>query len=496
MMKVHFISPPPLDGKPVADRIYGCNYGFYPLPNIFVLYCATLLQKHGYEVEVTDCPVDGISKPEQFYKFIDRDKSDVYVFYSVFLTRETDNIAAKYIQDNKGDVAIIFMGSDPTYDPSNYLTHENRYVIRGEPELTLLELIRTIENKSDIRAVKGVSYFKEGEILHNEMRPLIKNLDVLPIPDRKLLKNPDKYYNPKLTGTPQTVMYTSRNCPFQCYYCVPCSLSFARELEYKRFYGRKPPVTFHSVRRVIKEFEEIYSEGYKVVSIIDDDFTLVNNRVKEICRGIIESGIKIKWSCLGRADQLLDEEMIKLMAEAGCTYVDIGAEHFCQEILDYVGKNLKVECIEKAIKLLKDYGIEPEINILFGASPLETEDTLKYTLNKVKELRKKYGLKYILFNVCSPFPGTEFYKLAKENKWMVYDDYKPTDGTKESQISYPHLSKEKLEYYLRKAYREHYFNPRTIISELISIDSWEDFKNKLKTALKLFKYYVLGFKVN
>lgn len=486
-MKVHFIAPPPLNGKPIVDRIYGCNFGLHPLPNIFVLHSATLLQENGYEVEVTDCPIDGMLNPKQFYKFIDEDKSDLYVIYSVFLTGTTDKIAAEYIQSNK-DVPYIFAGPDPTYDPTGYLTNEESYVIRGEPELTLLKLVQAIEDDKNCDAVRGISYLNGASVKHNEMRPLLKNLDILPIPDRRLLKNPHKYYDPKLPRM-HTLAYTSRNCPFTCYYCVPCSLSFARELEYKRHHKRKPPVAFHSTQRVIEEFKVIENQGYKSVAVVDDNFTLGKERIIDICNGIKE--LNLQWICLGRADQLLDEKLIKAMSDAGCVSVSLGIEHFCQSILDDIEKNLKVEFAEKAIKLLKKNEIEPQINVLFGASPLETEDTIIYTLKRVRELRRKYRLKYVLFNACSPFPGTSFYTVAKEKGWMVYEDYKPIDGTKESQIGYPHLSKEKIEYYLKKAYREHYFNLRFGLNELLSIKEWGSLGDRIEVAKKLFKYYIL-----
>ena len=109
----------------------------------------------------------------------------------------------------------------------------------------------------------------------------------------------------------------------------------------------------------------------------------------EICKAFKEVGLP--FGILARNDRLVDEEMVKALAEAGCVYVDFGVESFNQAILDDVGKDLKVETIEISINLLKKYGIEPKINILYGASPLETKETLKDTLNRVLKLNVDFA---------------------------------------------------------------------------------------------------------
>ncbi|RKY98380.1 MAG: radical SAM protein, partial [Candidatus Hydrothermota bacterium] len=143
-------------------------------------------------------------------------------------------------------------------------------------------------------------------------------------------------------------------------------------------------------------------------------------------------------------------------------------------------KHLKVETIEKAVKNLKDFGIEPKLNILFGASPLETEATIRYTIKKTIEL--KPGV--VMFNIANPFPGTEFYEDAKKNGWFVFGDYVPVDVQKESIISYPHLPKKRLEYLTKLANFKYYANPKLLWSHLRRfhdpIALWKSFKSFLK----------------
>ncbi|MEM2195419.1 MAG: hypothetical protein QW803_13295 [Candidatus Methanomethylicia archaeon] len=215
LQRIHFVTPP-ARGKPI-ERIFGCNYAFFLQHNVFILYMATLLKSKGFDVKVIDAPIDGFKKVEDI-----ADDSDVYVFYSNFLSRGTDLEAAETIVKIEGRKTIIFTGSDPTWDPEAYIRNDNYYVIRGEPELVLPELLKGIGG-GDIKSVYGVSFMNNGKVIHNPTANVIDNLDYLPYPERKLYKNPYKYINPKFKRIPCTTILTSRGCPYRCLYCVPNS---------------------------------------------------------------------------------------------------------------------------------------------------------------------------------------------------------------------------------------------------------------------------------
>jgi hypothetical protein len=107
---------------------------------------------------------------------------------------------------------------------------------------------------------------------------------------------------------------------------------------------------------------------------------------------------------------------------------------------------------------------------------------------------EKLNVEYVLYDITAPFPGTDFYYAAKENRWFITEDneYHPMDPSKESIISYSHLPKEKLEELLSYAYRTHYFNPRYLIKWIRNIKSWKDFRNKASTTINLFNRNVIG----
>jgi radical SAM superfamily enzyme YgiQ (UPF0313 family) len=241
---------------------------------------------------------------------------------------------------------------------------------------------------------------------------------------------------------------------------VPCSLSFAIELEHKRYFGKKPQVRLRSPQNIIAEFRQLKEQGYKAIEFLDDNFIWGEQRTIEICRGI--KGTGIVWGCQSRAD-LLTETVVKEMAVSNCRYVDIGVESFEQKILDDVKKDIRVEDSVQAIKLLKRYGIDAKVNIIFAASRLETKETIKTTVDMVKNL----GVDQVMYSVCAPWPGTQTYDIAKKEGWFVWRDYKISDGDRDAIIQFPHLSKQELERAVKEANRRFFLSPGFIIRNML-----------------------------
>ncbi len=479
MMKVTFVIPPALDGKMPADRCFGCNYGIYPIPHIPTLYAATLLSRNSIDAAIHDFAARK-SSPEDFALFARDDRSDLYVFFSVFLSAATDIAARTITRKARKDARFIFCGTQPTWDPDRFVDADS-FVIRGEPEFPLLHLVRALEQDGPISGIENLSWLDNGRIVHNPSAEPLKNLDSLPMPDRTLLDH-TPYFNPKLSGTPHTAILTSRGCFGACTYCVPNSLSFARELEYKRSHPRKPAPRLHSVQRVIEEFRAIHDLGFRSVTVLDDEFLWNEDRTVAICDGIRNLGLE--WLCLARPD-MITERSVQAMAAAGCRSIDLGVESFDQRILDDVGKKVTVAQIRSAVTCIRAAGIEPKVNILFGASPLETEETIRETVAAAEAL----GTEFVLYGIAAPFPGTAFYDSAKKNHWFATPDneYHPVDHSAESIIAYPHLSKDQLEQALSDAYRRHYFSPRYIAGQVRALRSLSDLRHKLAAAGGIFR---------
>lgn len=472
-MKIVFINPPVWPGTRPVDRVYGCTYALYPIPNIFILGYAAALEAHKFSVRYIDAPNEGISA-EKFSKIISEENAEVYAFHSVNLSQAIDLRCHALIRKIKPDAWIVFMGPAATDRPDDFLVDERTIVARGEPDMILIELATAIANgaeESKLRTVRGVSFRTSLGNIHNITAGVIDDLDALPFPARHLVKS-NLYHNPKLPKEPMTAMVTSRQCAFQCIYCVPNSLGFAREIEYKRYenngqvvdgelpkgYGKfiKPAVRKRSAENVVREFKLLKEQGFRSVSIVDDQFLWEEERTIKICRGIETLGIK--WGCLARADRVT-KETAEAMAKAGCRYVDLGIESLNPKTLAYINKNATVEKMYDGVKMLKKAGIKLKVNMLIGANPNETREEIWDSIKKVIALKPEI----IMFSVVSPFPGTKYYEIAKKEGFMESGEYRATSVQHRAITSYKNFSRQELDRLLWQANASFYFRPDVIL---------------------------------
>ena len=482
-MKVTFLTPPALDRHAPAERSAGCTRIVYHMPNIYELTLAAAVEKFtDCTVERRDFVKDGLSE-QDFQTWAEADNSDVYVFWTVNLSLATDLLARDIIAKNNPKARAIWVGPAPTLFATKCLTHADDVVVRGEPEDTTCELLNCWSAEQPWENVKGISFINPntGEITHNSARPLISDLDRLPLPARHFIAD-TQYHNPKLKRGPYTTMFTSRNCPFHCIYCVPSSLTFARELNFRATHpGLKPTISMRSVESVCEEIEHVYKLGYRAIGFMDDNFIWNVQRLEPIANKLAQLGIV--WVCQARVDAI-NEHVASILGRSGCQYIDLGVESFSQEILDYIKKGITVEQIKTAVALLKKHNVPIKLNVLIGSSPLETKQTIKDTLRQAKRL--KVG--QVMFNIVAPFPGTEFYDIAKKSGWIKGGDYTPTDVQHEAIINYPHLSAEEMEHLLFRNNLQFFLSPRVIFSHLVRFRSWREFTEALHgLKVKLFK---------
>ena len=477
-MKLTFLVPPVLDGQKPAERTAGCTRVVYAAPNIYELTVLAVLKEDGYEIAYRDF-VGFSGNIETFTDFLKQDDSDVYYIWAVNLSIDNDMEAFGIIRRYRPDAYIVFMGPGSTFYTSKCLKDEKTVVVRGEPEATVKEWTARVANNIDWQDVEGISYLKQGKEVTNKPRALIKSLDELPFPAREYISD-RTYRNPKLKLTPYTTMITSRNCPYKCIYCVPSSLTFAREMEYKREFGKKPPISYRSTESVEEELKLLHSQGYKAVGFMDDNFIWTEKRTLELCRILKKYGFR--WGCQARVDAIT-EDVARALGESNCRYVDLGVESFDDEILKYIKKGITSQQIYTAIALLKKYKVPVKLNILIGTSPLETPKTLRDTLKRAKKLR----VDQVMFNIVSPFPGTEFHTIAKENGWIEGGEYVPTDVQRDSILNYPHLSAREMEKILYRSNLNYFFSPYFIFSQLKRFSNFKEFMYALRVLkIKLF----------
>lgn len=475
MKKVCFLIPPePIAATP-AERSAGCTRVVYPMPNLYELTVAALVEAKGYKVEY----VDLTASEKGLREFVGASDADVYMIWTVNLSRAADFDARDAILELRTDAKIIFLGPGATFFPDLYLTDPRVIIARGEPEMTVVELLESFDSGKDLDNIEGLIYLKDGKLQRNRARTLMTDLDSLPFPARHLLGNRD-FHNPKLKTGPYTTMLTSRNCPFKCIYCVPSSLTFARELDFRADHGRKPPISFRSPESIEKELEELAAQGYKAIGFVDDNFIWNEERTAALCRPLRKHGFL--WGCQARVDAIT-EPIAKMLGESGCTYVDLGVESFNDDILKFINKGITSKQIFEAIELLKKYNVPVKLNILIGTSPLETKETLKETLRIAQSLK----VDQVMFNIVSPFPGTEFYAMAKENGWIRGGEYEPTNVQRESILSYPHLTAEEMEKALFRFNLRYFLSPRIVWKHLRKFRSFGEFRAAFRALYeKLF----------
>ncbi|MEW6008495.1 MAG: radical SAM protein [Candidatus Omnitrophota bacterium] len=384
---------------------------------------------------------------------------------------------SKIIKEISKDIKVILGGPHPTAFPLETVKEEFvDFSVYGEGELTLLDLVNAIDKKMDFSSVKGIA-FKDiyGDAHLTELRPLIQDLDSIPFPARELLPleiyfpPPTKRVSNKKSGN----MITSRGCPYQCTYCM------ARIIWNKK-------VRYRSVKNVVDEIEEcVKNFGIGEFNFHDELFTLKKERTIEICREIRRRKLDIAWVCMVRVDYVW-EDVLREMKLAGCKKIMFGFESGSQEILDLMKKNVKVEQAYEAVKLVKRCGIKTAGNFMFGNIG-ETEETIRKSIN----LAKRLNTDTVAFFIASPYPGTEFYNIAKESGYfrqgLDWKDFTLVSDNARPPLDLPGLSSERIAYWQKKAYKEYYFRMDYIFQKLFGIRSIIDVNNLFYGVRLLFK---------
>ena len=346
------------------------------------------------------------------------------------------NFALRIAKESKKQgFAIVLGGWHPSFDYSEVLKYPFvDVIVRGEGEITFRELMKN----RNLEEIKGISYKDNGNIINNADRPLINDLNKLPLPARKL-RNKKSYF--QIFQMPIDVIETSRGCPFKCTFCNI-------HLFYRGTYRTK------SIERVIQELKIISSQkkGQNVL-IVDDNFTANMKRVEKICDLIIKEGIKLDFICQSRIDVIKNNpDIIKKMSKAGFWLFFLGIESFNQKSLNDIHKQVKFRDIVEAINILHDNDMVTIGSLLVGSYFDEEEKDTDLMIKIVRKL----GIDFPLYSVMTPLPGTKFRDELIEKDYLLsynWSEYNFTTAVNRLNK----LSKEKLEQLLSKAYYYGYF---------------------------------------
>ena len=325
-----------LNEDPTEQRI------MKPYAPLGILYISAYLKEHGIDNKIFDTT---FSSKSEFRNFLVEEKPDYIAIYVNLMTKINVLDIIKYIKstDSIKNAKIILGGPEVRYNANDLLEHGADFVVIGEGEATLLELITTIESKNeyDLKRINGIGFKDDnGKIIFNAERSLISNIDTLPIPNRngidisKYQKAWKKHHNLDAIS-----VSTMRGCPYTCRWCS--------RAVYGLTYRRRSP------HKVVEELIHIKDEyNPDTIWFVDDVFTISHKWLSGFSEEMKRKNLKIKYECITRADRL-NEEVIKTMKETGCFRVWIGAESGSQRIIDAMDRRVKVEQVREMIQLSK-----------------------------------------------------------------------------------------------------------------------------------------------
>lgn len=446
-------------------------------PQVSLAQLAAMLHPQ-YKVAVIDANAEQMGWPE-FARELDRLVPRYYLTQVTAPTLENDMYGC-FLAKARGAQTIAF-GTHVTPIPGQTMRPYPAldYILLGEPDLTIRDLLDHLEDKIDQRpdnirklfadhdplyqpaitpdgqvdmsAIKGLVWRNGSEIAINLTRPFIPNLSDMPLPMHHLLPL-DKYRMPMIRG-PFTFIVSSRGCPAGCTYCI-------KHVSYQ--YSTR-------VRRPEDIMEELWilkKLGMNNIHMYADLFTVNRDQVMGLCELMIKEKIDIKWTCNSRVDYV-DKEMLQMMAKAGNWLISWGIESGSEKILRHARKGAYPEKAQQSLQWARDAGIKNWGYFIIGL-PGETEETIRQTIDFSKDL----PLDIALFHVAAPYPGTPFFFEVVEKGWFrAGTRWEQVDMDKGTVLDYPGLSAEQLLYWQKRAFREWALRPgpmKTYLKMLIS----------------------------
>lgn len=386
-MKVLLVNPPIRENAPPQHVPIG------------LAIVAKVLLLAGHDVRVLDINGERLSKQQVLERFDLNDEYDVVGAGGLITTYKYLTWLIPEIRKRNPRSTIVLGGGVVTSSPRMLLgrTPADIAVVR-EGEETIVELLAALRDNKPLKEIRGIAFKnQDGTIEVTQPRPLVEDLDALPFPAYELF--PMKTYlanvchADSINKRTEVDLIAARGCPYSCRYCY-------------HIFGRG--VRYRSPENVIAELQYLI-ERYSPESflLLDELFITTKKRVKAFCDLLREARIDIPWSCYARVN-VVDDEMLRTMKSAGCYRVGYGIESGSQRILDNMGKRVKIEQAERAIRLTRRAGLQCGMTFMFGY-PGENLETIRETVDFCKR-----NLVQATFFYTTPYPGTELYNECED----------------------------------------------------------------------------------
>ncbi len=373
--------------------------------NVAFVYLAGSLRAAGYEPVIYDA-MSHWHTYEDIRKRIEEEKPDV-VGTTAFTAGIVDALKLlKLAKEIDPKVTTIIGNVHPTYCYDEILTAADNpvdYIVLGEGEETLVDLMNCISNNGDLTSVRSIAFKRDGAVTVTPPRPFIEDLDSLPTA-WDLVDWPIYTYKP-MKDSVLAIVSTSRGCSQKCSFC-------SQQLFWKRKWRGR------SAESVVSELEHLRDKyGVNVVMFADETPTLSRKRWEKILDLLIERNVGTKILMETRVDDILrDEDIMEKYQKAHIDHIYVGVEATNQATLDSFNKNIKVEDSKRAIDLINKYDIVSETSFVLGM-PDETVESMRQTV----ELAKFYNPDLAFFLAIAPWPYSEIYPSLKE--YVTVFDY-------------------------------------------------------------------------
>lgn len=448
-MKFSFINPGPNLELPIEDvkKMVGAA------PPLGMLYIATYLRENGVETSIIDEAAQGYSL-KKTVDWVKKEDPDILGFSTCSATGRKAALIAEKVKQENPNVKIVFGNFFATFNAERILKKYSSvdYIVRGEGEHTSLQLALCLERKSNIKKVLGIDFRNNGNIISTPDRPLIKNIDSLPFPDREML---DAEYHNTTAGivvAPKkfSSFVTSRGCIFRCRFCGCRRL--ARTLWRSR-----------SVDNIIEELHLLSSQGYKQFLFVDDNFTLNPKRVIKLCQRLKKEKVDIEFFAEGRVDHC-PQGMLHEMVRANCQMIYFGIENGTQKVLDYFDKQTTPQQAMDAVRRARKAGIAVIVASFILGSPHETRQEIWNTLKFAQKLQVDIPQ----FNILATFPGTDIWEELKMQGLIDEEKHWET-GVMVPEVSPYAVPTKEIERMIHDGYQQFFIRPDYIIKQLAKI---------------------------
>jgi len=391
-------------------------------PPIGIETLAPVMRQHGHEVRMFDTCHPQM-KEEHIAQAVAEERPDVIALSFLSTTSyPTTKSMARRLKQVASDTPIILGGVFATMNGKQILSDcpDADYVGVGEGEELLPDFL---EHLDDPARVGGLVWRSEGVVVENPPRPIIKDLDQFPYPDRRSL--PIDFIESMPLDVPAVLsldrfctMQTSRGCPYPCVYCDIPALTDGK------WRCRSP-------EHVLGEMQKLNDEGYRSIYLTDDHFLLKRTRIHDICQGIIDRKLEFRWGCEGRVDSVAIDQF-PIMGRANCGFLAFGIESGSQKVLERLKKMQTLEQIERAVSTAKHNGITMAHGFFLVGSPDETEAEILQSFRFAARLKvDTFG-----FNRLCVYRGTPLWHEYIERgiidddrdwyKWFKCSDIDPT----------------------------------------------------------------------